>query len=293
MFIDDAIKHVNEWNKKRGDNTVFSHEFSKTLDDASDFSGGNIVGKIMQGGKQMGRAVIVGDGKAMVFVGKSNDKRVVSTATGNAAAWGEDERMIEWLLGPVKSAEKKLSKKEAEAIAAQQERAAAKASATAIAEQIDAIAKAGLKLPEGISYKFDIAREVSWKNDGPGDSISLYLQDGKDTGDENKFAAEARIFLNEPRVILFANHGSQFAGQPRTKLITDDILKAGDYEDLAKQVVQSLNGAIEKHLEMSKAVGPTEVPASEADELTVDGKESKQRRAPKSSPGFRWSRHRA
>lgn len=73
---------------------------SVTFDDAEDFSRGNIVGKIMKGGKQMGRAVIVGDGKAMVFVGESDDQRVVSTATGNAAAWGEDERMIEWLLAP-------------------------------------------------------------------------------------------------------------------------------------------------------------------------------------------------
>lgn len=260
MFIDDAIKQVNEWNKKRGDNTVFSHEFTKTLDDASDFAGSSIVGKIMQGGKQKGRVVVGGDGKSMVFTGRSNDKRVASTETGITAAWGEDERMIEWLLAPAAEPEPKLSKKEAAALAAKQEREAAKASATAIAEQIDAIAKAGLKLPEGISYKFDIAREVSWKNGGPGDSISFYLQDEKAAEDENKFAAEARIFLDEPRVILFANHGAQFAGQSRTKLIEDDFLKAGDYEDLANQIVQALNGAIEKHLEMSKAAEPIAEP---------------------------------
>jgi hypothetical protein len=260
MFIDDAIKHVNEWNKKRGDNTVFSHEFTKTLDAVEDFQG-SIVGQIWKSGALQGHAVIGGDGKAMVFVGESAYDRVQfkSGVDGQMreAVWSDDAAdMVEWLLAPAAEPEPKLSKKQAEALAAEQERAAAKASATAIAERIDAIAKAGLKLPEGISYKFDIKNQVSWKNDGPGDSISFYLQDGKETADESKFAAEARIFLDEPRVILFADHGARFAGQSRTKLIEDNFLKASDYEDLANQIVQALNGAIEKHLQMSKAAEP-------------------------------------
>lgn len=77
---------------------------SAAFDDASDFAHG-IVGKIMKGEQQMGRAVIGGDGKGMVFVGDSDDQRVVSTASGNTAAWGEDgAKMVEWLLVPAASA---------------------------------------------------------------------------------------------------------------------------------------------------------------------------------------------
>lgn len=76
-----------------------------TLDDASDFQD-NIVGKIMKGGRIAGRAVIGGDGKAMVFVGKSVDQRVQfwSKFEGKLrdAVWSEDSGadMVAWLLNP-------------------------------------------------------------------------------------------------------------------------------------------------------------------------------------------------
>jgi hypothetical protein len=76
-----------------------------TLDDASDFAGSAIVGKIMQGGELKGRAVIGGDGKAMVFVGDSDDQRVryVHPESGQSrdAIWGDDGvKLVEWLLKP-------------------------------------------------------------------------------------------------------------------------------------------------------------------------------------------------
>lgn len=82
---------------------------SVVLDDAGDFTD-SIVGKIMQGGELKGRAVIGGDGKAMVFVGDSDDQRVTFRSKGEGnpiltASWSDDDAplMVEWLLNPVEA----------------------------------------------------------------------------------------------------------------------------------------------------------------------------------------------
>ena len=76
---------------------------SVILDEVGDFQDA-IVGKIMQGGELKGRAVISVNGKAMVFVGESDEQRVEfkDEVTGKwfTALWSEDGggRMVEQLL---------------------------------------------------------------------------------------------------------------------------------------------------------------------------------------------------
>lgn len=71
--------------------------------DAAQKTDGMIIGKIKKGSTIVGRALIGGDGKAMVYVGKVGTERVVF-ASGTRAMWSDDDagEMVTALLAPAK-----------------------------------------------------------------------------------------------------------------------------------------------------------------------------------------------
>ncbi len=107
---------------------------------------------------------------------------------------------------------------------------------------------AQLKLPEGHRYIFDRVYETTWDAGGPGNHVSAYINaPGADPADA-PFKAEIRVFLDEPRAILFAHTrhpgdapfaGDHFSGD------NSPFVKASSYDELMAQICDRLAPVID------------------------------------------------
>jgi hypothetical protein len=79
-------------------------------------------------------------------------------------------------------------------------------------------------------------------------NVSLYLRKiGADTGDDNQFTVEVRVFANRPSAVVFFKEGNQFAGQGKDIKVfgNNGNVSSPTYDELAPVIISALNNAID------------------------------------------------
>ncbi len=110
--------------------------------------------------------------------------------------------------------------------------------------------KNAVHLPAGYETRFSdsskrefIAGDIRTPHD-----ISLFIRKtGADTGDDNQFTVEVRVFTNRPNAIVFLKEGNQFSGKGvDIKVFSGNgTASAKTYDELAPIIISALNNAID------------------------------------------------
>jgi hypothetical protein len=89
----------------------------------------------------------------------------------------------------------------------------------AVCREVEGVLNSGLRVPEGHVFRFDVGRQTSWFLGGPGDSVSAFVERASvEWPDPGQLYAEFRVFLDEPRAIVWVDRGSRYAGEGRDLL---------------------------------------------------------------------------
>lgn len=110
-----------------------------------------------------------------------------------------------------------------------------------------------LNIPEGYTRKFDPKSDIRWiENGGNYLSFGSALMGENAENDPHQISTELRVFLDEPRSILFIDQGPRWAGQNVSVIDREDAFpKAATYQELADKIVAIYNEAIEKNLHVA------------------------------------------
>lgn len=93
-----------------------------------------------------------------------------------------------------------------------------------------------LNVPDSHVYSFQRAYETTWNAGGPGNSLSAHLRPRPGASDD-VIEGEIRIFLDEPRAILFAYQTNAWGGKREDLLSGQQAhIRADNYDALLTQI---------------------------------------------------------
>jgi hypothetical protein len=113
-------------------------------------------------------------------------------------------------------------------------------------ESMAAVLLAELELPERHWLQFDYESEARWVGANLSRHVSAHVRQTDFAGGvQSRVNAEFRIFLDEPRAILFVERGQPYVGQA-VDLLTDAVRfpTATTYEELAARIAETFNASV-------------------------------------------------
>lgn len=112
-----------------------------------------------------------------------------------------------------------------------------------------------LHIPNGYGFSFAPEQSIRDVASFHGNNMSVFIRiEGNDTDAiPEQVDTEIRVFLDEPRAILFANKGARFFGESRKLLESKDrFVYAKSYNDLASRLVELVNHKVMVHVEQTE-----------------------------------------
>lgn len=121
--------------------------------------------------------------------------------------------------------------------------------ATSLAAEFDKKALETLSIPDSHVYvPMNAPQQTAWVHGRPGGSMSAFVRLMKGSCDEEQLHVEARVFMDTPRAILFAERGQRYAGKNSPIFSGDEkehrFIYATNYAELFEKCIVSIGLAL-------------------------------------------------